>query len=295
MKAVKKILSALFCTLFIFISIGVNAEPLYNAEISLSFPGKKSDVIYLSYNENFDVSLNVKSGANYFAGPLSVQVFYTDSIFDNSSGSFNEKSKLYNCSKSYCTITDLSAMTELSKNKFYPSSWKSDDKKKYGLCNVMAVPNAVDCKVSVSSLDENIAALNFTANGNAGDKGTVFISNDSIRTLSNPYGETYFSCLTNSGNVLSSRYDYGNDTLIDISKACLNFEITDIGDADHNKKINSTDALMILQYVTDFIPMPDSDSKICDTNCDEKFSSADALCVLQMATGIVRINDLIKK
>ena len=252
---------------------------------------KTATATYLSYNESIDVSLNLKTGAGYYAGPFSAQVFYTGTAL-KASPELNKSAKLYACSASCSSAADSSSMTAKAKSRFYPQSWSESEKAKYNFCNITLVPNSADGKTSPDNLGENVALLHFTSGTTAGN-GRIFVPADSVKTTSNPVGQTYLSCLTDNGKVGSSRYDYGSDVQLDLSGALMYVIVSDAGDIDNNKKLNSSDALMILQHVVEMKTQTGDALKRCDTDGDSRVSSADALAVLQIATGLMRLNDII--
>lgn len=294
MKIFKRVLALLITAVMVCAASGVSAQPLFNASLSLDSDIKKSDVTYLSFNESFDVSLRLKTGVNYYAGPFSTQVFYTNSVLKNNSADFNKSGKLYSCSKTYSSAVDSNKMTAPAKNKYYPRDWGTEQRKKYDFCNLIMIPNTQDCQTSVDHLDENIITMHFSSGTNTGN-GTVFVSSGSIKTVSNIYGETYLSCLTNNGKIVAERYDYGVDAAIDLGKAALSFTVTDSGDVDGNKKLNSSDALLILQHITQISEQSGEAAARCDLDGNGTVSSVDALGVLQISIGLVRINDIITK
>lgn len=294
MKLIKRITALVLTVVLVCAVSGVYAQPVFDASLKLDTNIKNSDVTYLTFNEAFDVQLKIKTGDNYFAGPFSAQVFYDNALLKSTAADFNKSSKLYTVSKSYCGATQSYSMTAANKAKFYPVSWASTLKQSLDFCNITMIPNPIDCTASPAGLDESIVSLHFTSGTKTGS-GRIFISADSIKSEANIPGETYLSCLTDSGKVLSKRYDYGTDAKLDLSAAELNFAVTDLGDVDANQKVNSSDALVILQSATGFKTLNDAETKRGDMNGDGSLNSLDALVTLQIATGLVRVNDIIKK
>lgn len=294
MKLFKKVAALLLCLAFVCSFADVYAQPLYNASISLNSDIKKSDVTYLSLGEAFNASLSLKTDKNYYAGPFAAQVFYTNSIMKYTSADFNKSGKLYKISKSCCDATDSLSMTANNRNKFYPVDWSTTQRAKYDFCNITMVPNTADASVSVNNLNETVVTLHFKA-GNAVGTGTVFVSASSIKTTTNTTGGTYLSCLIDSGNILSSRYDYGTDAALDLANASLSFTVTDSGDVDGNKKLNSSDSLLMLQYVTLTANLTGDALKKGDVNSDGVVNATDALSVLQLSTGLIHLNSIIKR
>ena len=60
-------------------------------------------------------------------------------------------------------------------------------------------------------------------------------------------------------------------------------------DLNSDDKVNSSDALLILQHATGIKILADDKLKNADANGDAKVNSSDALLILQMATGIIKI------
>ncbi len=295
MKLIKKATALLLSAAFVCAtSVAVYAQPLYSASISLNSDIKKSDVTYLSLNESFDITLKLKTGKNYYAGPFAAQVFYTKDVLKYKSGDFNKSGKFYSTSKSQSGITASSAMTANSKNKFYPADWNTTQRAKYDFCSISMVPNTADASTSVDNFDETIATLHFSA-GSSVLNGTVFISASSLKSASNPVGATYLSCLTDSGKILSSRYDYGADAALDLAKASLSFTVSDLGDADGNKKLNSSDALLILQHASAARKLTGNALIRGDLDSNSDVNAIDALYVLQLVTGLIHLNSIIKR
>lgn len=66
------------------------------------------------------------------------------------------------------------------------------------------------------------------------------------------------------------------------------FAVEGIGDLDGNGKLDSGDALAILQYVTNPIGLSSLQLQLADMNGDGKVNSLDALIVLQISVGIMK-------
>lgn len=58
------------------------------------------------------------------------------------------------------------------------------------------------------------------------------------------------------------------------------------GDVDANSKINSTDALMVLQHSVQLITLTAAQQTVADMNNDNKINSIDALRILQISVGM---------
>ena len=60
-------------------------------------------------------------------------------------------------------------------------------------------------------------------------------------------------------------------------------------DVNADTKVNSSDALLVLQHATGIKMLTGKNLKNADTNGDAKVNSTDALIILQIATGIITI------
>lgn len=58
------------------------------------------------------------------------------------------------------------------------------------------------------------------------------------------------------------------------------------GDVDSNSKINSTDALLVLQHTVKLVTLTTAQQTIADMNDDKKINSMDALRILQISVGM---------
>ena len=58
------------------------------------------------------------------------------------------------------------------------------------------------------------------------------------------------------------------------------------GDVDANSKINSTDALLVLQHTVKLITLTSAQQTVADLNGDKKINSIDALRILQISVGM---------
>lgn len=58
------------------------------------------------------------------------------------------------------------------------------------------------------------------------------------------------------------------------------------GDVNNDRKINSSDALLVLQHSVALLYLDSTQKKYADMNGDKKYNSADALAILQIAVGM---------
>ncbi len=250
------------------------AQPRYNADFSfkVTVNGKSVDnskEIYLFNGDKINVSLHLKTGEDYFVGPFATNIFFNGKFLYNSFN-WNTSGRYYSTCKSY-----------------------SNFKKQNDLFKVDMIPTSVDCKAAIENVNENLFALNFTAQGNRDEKAEIYMDADTIRDTQNPFGETYLACYTENGNLAGKRYDYGEGMVLNLDKAKVSFKITDVGDVNSDGKIASGDALNILQHSTGIVPLNESKKKKADVDYNGKINSTDALAVLQLSTGLKTINEII--
>lgn len=77
-------------------------------------------------------------------------------------------------------------------------------------------------------------------------------------------------------------------TVVSASCLCAFAQNTKTGDVNGDGKVNSGDALMVLQHATGTIKLGSDALASADVNADKKINSADALMILQYATGIIK-------
>lgn len=64
-----------------------------------------------------------------------------------------------------------------------------------------------------------------------------------------------------------------------------------LGDVNNDGKINSTDALLVLQYAVNTVSLDSAQQMVADVNRDGKINSTDALLILQYAVNIIKTFD----
>ena len=64
-----------------------------------------------------------------------------------------------------------------------------------------------------------------------------------------------------------------------------------LGDVNNDGKINSTDALLVLQYAVNTVSLDRAQQMAADVNRDGKINSTDALLILQYAVNIIKTFD----
>ncbi len=275
----KKIIIALLVLSFALVPIFVIAQPRYEAKFSFSVSvngeevKKKSDFIYVYRSDILEIELNVKTNEDFYAGPLSTEIIFTDSYLDYETFEWNEKGRFYSSCKSY---------SNLSLNDGENSFLKLD-----------MIPSSVDCNQAVNTLDESLLSMQFVSNGNRDDVAKVYLDSSTVRSNNNPFGSTYFACYTDKGNLNGKRYDFGNGINLDFSDAIIQIKITDAGDVNTDGTITAADSLSIMQYCTGIISLSDEQLLKADINYNGKVNSSDSLAALQLSAGINTINDII--
>lgn len=289
MKKIKFFISIVISALLFPLLLNVSAAPIYKASFILNTNSDKSKIIYVNVNEKVKVSLAVNSSEGYYAGPLAVPVFYTDSVLKAGSPDLNTSGRLYSCCKSYTSVVNSDKMDGEAVDTLYPSGWNSQQKSLNKALYTVMIPNKSDSNYLPDKLDESLWTAEFTVKDAVGAQGKVFIPKECIRTEINADGSVYFARYS-EGNLASARFDYGSDMELDVSEAEITYQVTDIADVDNSKAVNSSDALQILKQSVDLIKL-DSDELIrADIDKDNYVNSADALCALKISTGLETIN-----
>ena len=275
----KRIIILLLAVIIAVVPIIVTAQPRYEAGFTflVAVNGKNvsesSDYIYIYPGDVLDVSLKLKTNEDFYAGPFCTEIFFTQNALANSKLNWNTNSRFYKCCKTYSNFS-------LQNNN--GAYFKVD-----------MIPSSVDCKTSPNSLDEALLSMQFTAKGKDGDVAKVNLSPNSIRSAENPFGAMYLACFTQKGDLTGKRYDYGNEIVLDISKAQAVFKITNAGDANIDGSISSADALKIMQASAGLTELSSSQSKNADVDSNRRINSADGLAAMQIATGLRTINEII--
>lgn len=83
--------------------------------------------------------------------------------------------------------------------------------------------------------------------------------------------EVYFM----DGNIFSEGY------------ATYKINIVEKGDLNSDTKVNSADALLVLQHSVESISLSEAQQKVADMNSDSKINSMDALMILQKSVGVL--------
>lgn len=239
------------------------------------------------------VTLHLKTGSKYYAGDLQTYVYYSTNIFkstDQGSGCY-----IWDTEGKYSGICSrigapFSKMTANAIKDTYPASWSESQRSAYGFYSVVMYPNPNVTTTVKANVDDDLVTfpIYVRSDAKAGDKGTIYLPTETVKSESNPYGKFMLSNYAN-GNVLGTNTSYSKEFGFDLSKAKLNFVVVNKsstkGDVNSDGRINASDALLVLQASTAFITLSDNQKKLADVTGEGKVNSSDALKILQYATG----------
>lgn len=290
MRKIKIFISIVISALLFSLLLNVSAAPIYKASLILNTNSDKSKIIYVNVNENVKVSLAVNSSEGYFAGPLAVPVFYTDSVLKAGSPKLNTSGRFYSCCKSYTSVVNSDKMNTEAADALYPSGWSLQQKNANKAIYTVMIPNKADSNNIPDKLNESLWTAEFTVKDAVGSRGKIFIPKECIRTEKNIDGSAYLSRYSDGGDLSSKRFDYGVDMELDVSQAEIIYQVTDTADVDNDKMVTASDALQILKQSVGFIKLDSNKLKRADINKDNSVDSSDALCALKISTGLNTIN-----
>ncbi|MBP9988167.1 MAG: dockerin type I repeat-containing protein, partial [Ruminococcus sp.] len=143
----------------------------------------------------------------------------------------------------------------------------------------------------VYAVDENLVTMTFKVKSTAsnGTTGEIIIPIETMRTKNNPYG--FLFCGIYTGSSFSSQVlQYSDDQSFDCTKAVLKFKVgsSDLGDVNGDKKINSSDALMVLESSVGKRTLTSAQKKKADVDSNGSINSSDALLILRYAVGEIK-------
>ncbi|MBQ8228345.1 MAG: dockerin type I repeat-containing protein [Clostridia bacterium] len=242
------------------------------------------------------VTMHLETGSKYYAGDLQAYVFYTTNIFKSTDQ--NNGCYIWDTEGKYsgvCARTGapFSKMVTEAINITYPENWSESQRAAYGFYSVIMYPNPNVTTTVQSSINDDLVTfpVYVKADAKAGDKGSIYIPVETVTSDDNPSGRFMLSNYADKGNTLSQNIPHSKDQTIDLSEAKLNFVVggksNTYGDVNSDSKINSSDALLVLQSSTGVVSLSSKQKEQADVNRDSKINASDALLILQYATGIV--------
>lgn len=300
----KKIISLMLavCMIFGCLTVFSYAKTTYKAVFTLKAVanGKNydsSDTITVAPGETVAVTLRMSN--NYKTGPFTALIYYSNSVFDESvpSYEFNKNGEFRKVCGTIVGFTDWSRIhpTYKSDDSYWPKYTNqttfNNFKSSHYFAKITMVPNSAVSLTPVYAVNEDLITMNFKVSSTAknGTTGNIIIPVESRRTSSNPGGQLSCGIFTES-SVAGDLIPYSDDQVFDCSKAVLNFKVSTgtgakKGDVNKDTKINSSDALLILQHSVGVITLTSEQKTLADVNNDSKVNSSDALKILQYSVG----------
>lgn len=279
--------------------IFAGAKTSYNAAWSMT--GNVNGTSYssgttISVKPGDKVKVTLHLSNNYYTGPTCFQIFYSNDVFARaSSGEFNKSGKLYGvCGKTYSTFVDWEKVSAGNRNLGWPN-YSADKltefKKNHQFLRVTMTPNVMATTTAVGNLNEDLITITFDVSSSAqpGTTGEIILPIESMRTSSYKTGYFYSSIYLTS-DMLGDKLMYSDDQHFDCSKAVLKFKVassSSTGDVNKDGKINSSDALLVLQSSVGSVTLTSEQKTLADVNRDNKINSSDALKILQYSVGSI--------
>lgn len=297
----KKIISVLLsltliasCCMFF-----AKAKTTYNANWSMTASvngASYSSGTTIGVNPGDTVKVTLHLQNNYYTGPTCFQLFYTPSVFEKASkGEFNTKGRLYGvCGKSWSTFVDWERVAQGNRNQGWPnySAEKLKEyKKDHQFLRVTMTPNINLTSTTVGNLNEDLITITFDVSKSAkpGSEGEIALPIETMRNKNYTSGY-FYSAIYMTSDLTGDRLMYSDDQRFDCSKATLKFRVntsSKTGDVNKDGKINSADALLVLQHTVGTINLDAEKKALADVNRDNAVNSADALKILQYAVGTI--------
>lgn len=296
----KKIISVLLSIIMIVSCFAVysTAASKYNATWSFAAQhnGKNytsADTITVKPGDTVKVTLHLKN--NYYTGPLTAQIFYTSNVFASITNSaFNTSGKLYATCGSFAMLTDWDNLAQ--KNEGWPkydAAKLAQFKDTHHFARLAMSPNPMVTSRPAYAIDEDLITMDFKVSSSAsnGSTGEIVIPIETMRNDSYPGGFLFCGIYTSSTMSPGSLLQYSSDQSFDCTKAIIKVKVStsssDLGDVNLDKKINSTDALWVLESSVQKRTLTNAQKKNADVNADGKINSTDALLILRYAVGAI--------
>lgn len=242
------------------------------------------------------VKVTVHLSNNYYTGPTCLQLFYSKDIFDGAAkGNFNTSGKLYRVSgSSNSTCVDWDRLHPGNRDIGWPNysaSKLQEFKASHQFIRVTMTPSVMITTTAVKDLDEDLLTITFTVSSSAtpGSEGEIILPIESQRTKNYTTG-FFYSSIYKTSDMTGQMMMYSDDQVFNCNNASLKFKIASSsqkGDVNKDGKINSTDALLVLQSSVGSISLSSEQKTLADVNSDNKVNSTDALKILQYSVGSI--------
>ena len=258
---------------------------------------ESNDTIPVKPGETVSVTLRLSN--NYNTGPLSALIYYNNSIFEQAVPyEFNTNGSYFKTCGSTTAFVDWTSVhsTYKSRNDFWPvysdASKLNDFKKNHYFAKLTMIPNVSVTRTPAYAVNENLITMNFKVSSSAanGSTGKIIIPVECMRTKANPSGNFYLG-VYKTNDLAGEVLQYSDEQVFDCSNAVLNFKVSTgakLGDVNKDSKINSSDALMILQNSVGLINLTKEQFSLADVTKDSNVNSSDALKILQYAVGQIK-------
>ncbi len=288
------VLMALSCCL-VFAGAKTSYDATWTMKANVNGTSYGSDST-IGVNPGDKVKVTIHLSNNYYTGPTCFQLFYTTSVFEKASaGEFNKSGKLYGvCGKSFTSFVDWDRIAQGNRKLGWPNY--SADKlteyqKTHQFLRVTMTPNVSLTTTAVKNVNEDLITITFDVSKSAqpGTEGEIALPIESMRTKNYKTGFFYSSIYTSS-DMTQTALMYSDNQHFDCSKATLKFKVNTSaqkGDVNKDGKINSADALLVLQYSVGSATLDSEKFALADVTGDKKVNSADALKILQYSVGAI--------
>lgn len=278
------------CFIFAGAKTSYDATWTFNANVN----GKSyasGSTVGVNQGDKVKVTLHLKN--NYYTGPTCFQVFYTNTLFDKaSSGEFNTKGRLYSVTgKSHATFVDWENISAGNRNLGWPNysaNKLAEYKKNHQFLRVTMTPNVMMTTTTVGNLNEDLITITFDVSKSAkpGAEGEISIPIETMRNKNYKTGY-FYSAICTTSDLTGTILQYSDDQHFTCNTT-LKFKVNSTsqkGDVNKDGRINSADALLVLQYSVGSARLSSEQISLADVNSDSRVNSADALKILQYAVG----------
>ncbi|MCQ2485306.1 MAG: dockerin type I repeat-containing protein [Clostridia bacterium] len=297
MKRILSIVLAVALVLGTF-AIYSSAAATYNAKFALTADvnGKtytSGDIITVEPGATVKVKVNFSN--DFYLGSVAAQIFYNSSVFTGATCAFNKDGKVYKISGgSMCKFNDWNSIAATNREKWWPdysAAKLKAFKETHKFAYLTMIPNPSYGEPAIKNVNETLATLTFTVSSTVkdGTTGQIIIPAESAHRKDYKNGRTMCDVYTSSDMSKPGIVD-AEGLKYDMTKAVLNFKVSSAkkGDVNADNSINSSDALLALQYSVGMKTLTAVQKAAADVNNDGNVNSADALKILQYAVGEIK-------
>lgn len=268
-----------------------NATWALNANVNGNSYGSGTAI---GVNPGDKVKVTLHLSNNYYTGTTCLQIFYTPSVFAKaSSAEFNTKGKLYGvCGSKKTSFVDWENISPGNRKLGWPNYSESkleEYKKDHQFLRVTMTPNVMQTTTAVGNLNEDLITITFDVSKSAvpGSEGEIALPIETMRNKNYRTGY-FYSVIYTTSDMMGESMVYADNQKFNCDKATLKFKVnttSKLGDVNKDGKINSSDALLVLQHSVGSIRLGNEQKTLADVNKDGKINSTDALKILQYSVG----------